>query len=378
MDFSISEERQELVDAAERVFAQYCDDDQIKALSEQSGPVHEHLWQQLAETGMLGLGIGESCGGMGLGLVELCLMLELQGRFVAPVPLLATLVECALVIDQSDNASLRAAVLPRVVDGTLKLSPARPFRGLTSHPPLTARLRSDSQWTLNGVSGMAPYAAVADGFVVAAPVAEHDMLIAYCPRETAGVEVVEQRSISNEVGGQVRFENVDLSPEHVLASGTAGRRLADRQAQQTRIGLAALQVGTLAEALQRTAVYVSERKQFGRPLGAFQAVSQRAADAYMAVEALRGVYLRALSDIDHSRDFALSSRVAKYWVGEAGHRAAHAALHLHGGIGQDLDYPIHRYFLWAKSAERYLGTPDQLAREAGELVADSAASLMDT
>ena len=98
MDFNFTEEQLAIADAAERVFADMCSDDDIKELAGQDVPFHEKLWDQLAESGMLAIAIGEENGGLGLSLVELCLVLELQGRFVAPVPLLPCLVDDRLLM----------------------------------------------------------------------------------------------------------------------------------------------------------------------------------------------------------------------------------------------------------------------------------------
>jgi len=101
-------------------------------------------------------------------------------------------------------------------------------------------------------------------------------------------------------------------------------------------------------------------------------VSQQAANAYMDNEALRGAYWRALDYLEQGEDFAQAAAVAKYWVAKSGHKAAHTFLHLHGGMGQDLEYPIHRFFLWAKFCERYLGSADDLILGIGDHVIETA------
>ncbi|MCP4303009.1 MAG: acyl-CoA/acyl-ACP dehydrogenase [Gammaproteobacteria bacterium] len=376
MEFRFNEEQQAIADAAEPVFTDLCSDETIKDLNAGDKPLHTELWQQLAESGMHGLVIDEDYGGLGMTLVELCLILELQGRFVAPVPLIPTLVECAMPLGRSDNAALKEKVLPDVVSGELILSPVRPAGGYVVSDALRATQVGDG-WTVNGVSGLVPYGGVADGFVVSAPTDDGDLVIFYCAADADGIAVTAQRTTSGELAGYVTFDTHTASSEQVLATGAAARDMAEKQKQDACIGLAALQVGVLSEGLKRTAEYVSQRKQFGRPLGAFQAVSQQAANAYMSIESLRGVYWRALDDIEHDKDAALSARVAKFWVGEAGHIAAHTILHLHGGIGQDIAYPVHRFFLWGKHNERYLGTPEEIAVDVGTLIAADAETVIN-
>ncbi|MDH3336234.1 MAG: acyl-CoA/acyl-ACP dehydrogenase [Gammaproteobacteria bacterium] len=375
MDFNFSEEQQSIVDAAERVFADLCDDDTIKNIGESDVPLHKELWAQLADSGMLGLVVDEEHGGLGMTLVELCLLFELQGKYLAPVPMIATLVECGLVISGSDNVTLKADLLPQVVSGELLLSPVRASNGVLDTAGLAAAGNDDL--VLNGVSGVVPYASVAGGYVVTATEDDGHAVIVYCPQGASGLSVTEQRMSSGELAGKLHFENCAVPAAQVVARGASAAALAERQKQDTFVALAALQVGVLDEGLRRTAEYVSQRKQFGRPLGAFQAVSQQAANAYMAIESLRGAYWRALDDIEHGNDAALSTRVAKFWVGEAGHKAAHTILHLHGGIGQDVDYPAHRYFLWGKHNERYIGTPDDMALDVGKLIAADATRVLN-
>ena len=374
MDFSITEEQQAIVDAAERVFADLCSDDAVKDINAGERPLHTELWQQLAESGMLGLVVDEEHGGLGMTMNELCLILELQGRFVAPVPLIATLVECAMPLGASKNDALQGELLPGVVSGEMMLSPVRPSKGYVVRRALNATADGDG-WSVSGVSGLVPYASVANGFIVSAPTGDDGLVIFHCPADASAIDITEQRSTSGELAGYLTFDAHAVSAERVLATGGAAHEMAEKQKQDTCIALAALQVGVLAEGLRRTAEYVSQRKQFGRPLGAFQAVSQQAANAYMSIEALRSVYWRALDDIEHGQDAALSSRVAKYWVGTAGHAVAHTILHLHGGIGQDTDYPVHRFFLWGKHNERYLGTPGALALDTGTLIAGNAEAI---
>jgi alkylation response protein AidB-like acyl-CoA dehydrogenase len=119
--------------------------------------------------------------------------------------------------------------------------------------------------------------------------------------------------------------------------------------------LAALHVGVCDRALAITAAYTRERIQFGVPIGIFQAVQHREADAFIDLEAMRWTTWRAVLRLAEELPAEREARVAKFWAADAGPRIANAALHLHGGTGSDVDYPIHRYFLWSKALELALG-----------------------
>jgi hypothetical protein len=149
----------------------------------------------------------------------------------------------------------------------------------------------------------------------------------------------------------------DFDPE---PRGPAAHELIRR----ATIGVCAQQLGVLERALEMTAAYATERVQFGRPIGSFQAVAQRLADAFIDVEAVRLTMWQAAWS-EHERDIA----VAKFWAAEAGHRVAHTAVHVHGGVGIDLDSPVHRYFVMAKRLEFTLGhATESLLRLSDNLV----------
>jgi alkylation response protein AidB-like acyl-CoA dehydrogenase len=133
--------------------------------------------------------------------------------------------------------------------------------------------------------------------------------------------------------------------------------------ERARTGLCALQLGVTEEAVRRAAAYLNERHQFGRPLSSFQGTMLRAADAYIDTEAIRVTLWHAAWRLDTGRPASEAVAVAKWWASEAGQRVVHATQHLHGGMGADVEYPIHRYFLWGKQIELMLEGPSaQLAR----------------
>ena len=142
--------------------------------------------------------------------------------------------------------------------------------------------------------------------------------------------------------------------------------------ERARVALAALQLGIVTEALRRAAAYVSERRQFGRPVGSFQAVQHRLADCYIDVEALRSAYLRAVWALDAHLDVPAEVLTARWWAARAGHRVSHAVQHVHGGIGADIEYPVHAFFLAAKQVELCLGGATPVLAALGRALAGGA------
>lgn len=371
MDFNYNDDQKAIGDVANRIFRDLCDDEAVRLAYRQPQPFQQDLWKQLADSGILGTPLPEALGGSEMGMTELCLALEAQGRQVAAVPLLETVVECALPIARFAAETLRQELIPEVIRGDLILAPIRPYQGLQEFTPLTAVAQGD-QWALNGFSNHCGYAGYAQGFLVTAKLDSNRLWVGYCPAKTDGVRVTRQRSTHGESGGHVQFTNVLIQPEHCIAIHDEADELIRFQTRNTYAALAALQIGVLGDGLRRAADYTRERTQFNRPLAAFQAVAQQMADGYMAVEALRGVYWRLLDILDNGQcetaRAQLAAHTVKYWIAQSGHKAAHIFLHVHGGIGQDLDFPIHRYFSWAKKNELYLGASADQSQALGKLV----------
>ena len=142
-----------------------------------------------------------------------------------------------------------------------------------------------------------------------------------------------------------------------------------------------MQAGVLSRALELTTEYARSREQFGRPIGSFQAVAQRLADAYIDVEAVRltmwqaAWLLAAGQPGDPEVDAAVAS--AKFWAADAGHRVAHTAVHVHGGMGIDTSYPLHRYFVAAKRAEFTLGGATAQLLRLGDVLARETPACSD-
>jgi len=226
--------------------------------------------------------------------------------------------------------------------------------------------RAGGQWALTGVKTAVDAAPGADLFLV--PCASPDgVLVFLVAPSDAGVRVEPQRLTDLAPAGRVVLSRVVLDDERVL--GGVGAGVADWLVARATVGLCAMQSGVIERALELTAEYAKSRVAFGRPIGSFQAVTQRLADAFVDVEAVRLTMWQAawlLASGAAGSDVAVAT--AKFWAAEAGHRVAHTAVHVHGGMGIDVTYPVHRYFVAAKRNEFALGgATAQLRRIGGAL-----------
>jgi acyl-CoA dehydrogenase len=239
---------------------------------------------------------------------------------------------------------------------------------LESEGRATAMRSGSGSWVVSGVKTAVPAALQADLFLVPCASAEGVLVFLVAPSDS-GVTVEAQALTSCAPAGRLVLDSVVLDDSRVLG---AGSDVAGWLVARATVGLCAMQVGVLERALELTAEHARTRVQFGRPIGAFQAVAQRLADAYIDVEAVRltmwqAAWLLASGGSGPELDAAVAT--AKFWAADAGHRVAHTAVHVHGGLGIDMSYPVHRYFVAAKGNEFALGGATAQLRRIGAVLA---------
>jgi alkylation response protein AidB-like acyl-CoA dehydrogenase len=373
MDFAFTDEQLAVSEAAQGLLTGLVTPERVAAAELTDDVVDRALWGALAEADLLGLAVPEAFGGAGYGVTELCLLLEAQGNVVAPVPLWATLVLGAWPLARFGSLALQERWLPAVAAGEVCLTAALTGTGMSvsALPTITARAEGDG-WVLDGTELAVPQAHLATRILVPARTADGGVLLALVDPAAPGVALERAVTTNREIHPHLHVTGAVVAADDVVAGPDAGRRALDELLMVATIGLCALQVGVCESALRQTATYLNERNQFGRPLSSFQGTLLRAADAAIDIEAMRVTLLNAAWLFDTGRDAADAVRVAKWQASERGQRTVHATQHLHGGMGADVTYPIHRYFLWGKQIELLLGNGSQQLSRIGADIARRA------
>jgi 3-oxocholest-4-en-26-oyl-CoA dehydrogenase beta subunit len=327
MDFAYDDTQKALADVARQIFETHATHDRLKQLEGGEQSFDAELWSTLEGAGLLSLGVEDG------GFLEQCVLLVEQGRSVAPVPLWSHLVGNTFAKEPRGIVTV-ALDEPGAEDAFARTMVAT--HNTLSGEKVGVPAWDEASWVVVSTD---------DGLYVV----DADELVVERRRTTAGFpefSVTFDATPAERVGGEVP----DLARRAVVA-------------------LCAIAVGVAERALELTAAYTSERKQFGKPLGSFQAVQQRAADAYIDVEAMRATMWQAAWRISEGLDADREVRIAKFWAAEGGQRVVSSAQHLHGGMGADIDYPLHRYTLWSKWIElAFGGATPTLARLGAELV----------
>ena len=361
MDFSLAEQEQAVADLSHQILGDLSTPERHKQL-EADGTAHdEQAWQALSEAGLVGVSLPEGCGGGGLGFLATCLLLEEVGRTTARVPFMAPVAAMAVAEFSPNHPCLEG-----MADGSLLVSPALVEWGREVGGPSVVADANGDGWTLSGIKEMVPFADQADCLLVNASAGDDSGLFVV-DKSAPQVDVAIQETTSGLVEGKVVLSDV---PAERL--GTDSRPV-EWLVQRCTAALSAVAVGVVSEALRLTAAYTSEREQFGRPIATFQAVGQRVGDAYIDTEAIRLTALQACWRLDQGLEASTEVAVAKYWAADGGQRVANAAQHLHGGMGVDRDYPLWRYYVWAKHLELSLGGATAQLLRIGDALAAGAA-----
>ena len=380
MDFELTEEQSALVELVDRILADHCGHQRLTELEKEArgsgiGSVHDAAkWRALADAGVLNALLPEPAGG-GLGVLGLALLAEAAGRRAAYLPVVACLGLGALPVAKLGGDP---ELLAEVAAGNVLLTAALEEPGEPERLTTTARA-VDGGYVLDGAKTMVPYGDVADRVLIPADL-DGEEAILVVPR--SALAVTSLLTTGKQPYADLELHGVRVEPDALLARGPG---LTELIRDLGTVGYAAEAAGVCGEAVKMTARYTSTRKQFGEPIASFQAVGQRAADAYISAEAIRLTMLHAAWLLDEEyRDGddtaaergerraanSVEVAIAKFHAGDAGSRVLHACQHLHGGIGVDTDYPLHRYFVRGKQIEQTLGTATRQLLRIGEQLAE--------
>ena len=336
MDFNLNEDQLAFADSAKALFADFCTPEQQVAYEAGSAGYMADLWQQCVDNGLSAIVLGEAAGGLEQGMTELMAVVVEQGRALAQVPLWQGQLAAQAATQFGASVELGA-------DALVALALQAGVQGTDNHGGLV----------LNGYAGGIAFADSASYALVAATVAGQKRL-ALVDLNSAGVRRTAGRNQAQTGVAEIALNQVQVPANAVLGAGAA-----EWLEPRVIACLAAQQLGVAAEQLKQTVQYVSERKQFERPIGTFQLVQGKMADCQIAVEALRSALYQLVYRLDAGLPALPQAYATRVLACECGHLVGHAAQHVHGGIGVDITYPIHRFGCWSRQLNIAHGGPEQ-------------------
>ncbi len=363
MDFKTPEAFDDLGGLTRTITESVCTPEHQRELDGLEQRFDRDLWGKLIEADILSTAAPESLGGGGFGVLEQVAVLVALGRQLAAVPYLESVVLGAGALAKFGSESLQQEWATPAINGEKILAVA--LDGEMGEGPVQAQ-PSGTAFKLTGSRTQVGYGPVADAFLVPAET-DSGTKVFLIAKDDAGVTVSALDTTGHGSVGHLELQGVEA------ARVVGGDDVVAWLTTHGDLGRSAYQLGVLERALELTSEYAREREQFDRPIGSFQAVSSRLADGYIDVKGLRLTLTQAAWRLSEDLPADVDVNTAAFWAAEAGHRVAHTTVHVHGGVGIDLDHPVHRYFLAAKQTEFAVGSATGQLLRIGRELADTPA-----
>ena len=368
MDFNFSSEQEQLRDTVNRLIErEYEFNKQRHAIIHSAAGYSEKVWASMAEIGVLGIGINEAHGGFGGNAIDTMIVMEALGRSLVVEPYLATVVLGANLIQLAGSDAQKSSLLPQIVAGNLKLAFAYSETGTRYDLKRIATVarKEGAGYVLNGEKIIVLHGNIADKIIVSVATAGalHDgqgMALFLVDAKTSGLNIIGYRTIDNQRAANLHFDNVRVSADAMLGSSEDNLAIVEQVMDIATTALIAESVGAM-EALQKSTLeYLKTRRQFGVPIGKFQALQHRMVDMLMYVEQSRSMaYLAAVKV--QSNDVAERQRVvsaAKNAIGRYGRLIAQEAVQMHGGMGITDELSASHYFRRLTAIDATFGDAD--------------------
>jgi len=371
VDFNYSNEQTALRETLQRFIDREYDFARRRALAESALGYSSDTWARFAEFGLLSLPYPEEFGGFGGNAVDVMLVMELIGRGLLLEPFLSTVVMCGGAIRDAASPSVKRSLLPRIGSGEIKLAlacyEASARYDLSQVTCTAAPGDGDGDgdgdgggWRLSGQKTVVLDAPSADYFLVSARADPRGVSVFLVEREAQGVSLLAYPTQSGGRAGDLRLDDVRLGPDALIGAPGEGLAIVERAVDLGAAALCAEAVGIIAALNEATLDYLKTRKQFGVPIGKFQALQHRMADMFIAAEQARSMAILAAVHAD-SEDAALRRRsvsAAKAYIGQAARLVGQQSVQLHGAMGVVDDVIVSHYFKRLTMIELTLGDTD--------------------
>lgn len=361
MDLRPSQEQELLRQSARDFLTRECSLETVRRAADDGGQVVAQLWEKAAALGWPSLVHAPSVGGAGLGLVDMALVLEEAGRCLMPGPLLGSAAVASLFVARTTNEELKARCLPDIVSGRSTLSLASFEAGGAWDSPAVACLAETDHvgLRLSGTKLFVADAGTSDHFVVSARRSDQELVLALVAADADGLSCRQLAYIDqSRPVAALEFDRVGVGPADIIASGQKAEALLAGVFDVARVAIAAESCGGAAAVLETSTEYAKTRQQFGRPIGAFQAVQHKLADMFVMLESARSAVFYAAWAIDNGEPDAHSSAcLAKAYCSEAFSKIAGEGIQIHGGMGFTWEADLHLYYKRAKASEAAFGDP---------------------
>jgi alkylation response protein AidB-like acyl-CoA dehydrogenase len=360
MEFQLTDEQRMLQEGAERFLQESYPFERRRAALATATRCDDSTWQAFAELGWLALLVPEETGGLGAGPFESALLAEAMGRRLVVEPFATTGVLCARLIERGGNEALRNELLPSLAAGDLRIALAalEPGRGYELAKPATRARRTDAGFVVSGHKLLVQDAPAAQRLIVTAST-DDGLALFVVDARLPGVTVRAYPLIDGRLAADVELAEVELPASALLCDADNADDVIDEALDRLRVFEVAEALGAMEAIMEQTAEHLCNRKQFGQPLAAFQALQHRLAEMFVEVQETRSALYHALAALEApaiERNAAVSS--AKVVASEGGRVVGGLGIQLHGGVGMTDEYQVGHFFKRLLVLEKSWGDVD--------------------
>ncbi len=372
MQFGLTETQQTLKNTVRKFLAAECPMAEVRRLMETDTAHDPALWRKMADQGWTGMLIPEQYGGFGMGMVEMAVTMEEMGRALLPGAFFNTVLMAGSLIQSAGSESQKQKYLGPIARGEAIATVAfLEESGAMAPEALRMQARAaGGGYVLNGTKLLVPNAAVADFIVVVAKL-DGELALLVVPAKSAGLRITPMSSIDlTRKAYQVDFDGAQASD--LLARGGSALSALDRTRGIATVGLVAEMTGGMQRLVEITVEYAKTRKQFGRPIGQFQAVQHECADMLVWTESSRSAaYYAAYAIEEGIPEARLAVSVAKMYASDAYREVGNRAIQVHGGMGFTWENDCHLYYRRAKVSELMFGDATFHREQIAKMVIDA-------
>jgi 3-oxocholest-4-en-26-oyl-CoA dehydrogenase beta subunit len=372
MDYDLNEEQTMIRDSARRFLKERCPSDYIRAMAGDPKGYTDAVWQEMADLGWMGLMIPESYGGSGMDFLHLSVLLREMGYFGLPGPFFSTVVLGGLTILEAGSAAQKEALLPDCAGGRLFMTLAwLEQEGVYTPEGLRTVAENKNGYRLSGTKLFVPQALGADYVICPARTGEKttDISLFLVKTESPGLGLTPLETLADDHQGEVSLDGVAVSDEDLLGGLNEGWPILKKILLMAAVAKSAEMSGGARRVMEMTVTYVKDRVQFGKPVGAFQAVQQHCSDMLTFAETLQFMTEQAAWRISAGLPFEKEAIMCKAWASDAYRKLVALGHQCIGGMGFMEEFDLQLYFKQAKAAEQFFGDADfhreWLAREMG-------------
>jgi alkylation response protein AidB-like acyl-CoA dehydrogenase len=375
MEFELNETQTLFQSSARELFAQECPPQLVREMIEKNEPYSEAVWNKLVEQGWTGLIFSEEDGGLGLSMVEMAVAFEEMGRALVPGAFLSTVALAGSLIEKACSPEYRATRLHAICEGRSKATVALLEESADWNPAAVTMTATpvEGGYKLSGIKLFVSDATVAD-FIITAVRAGAGLALAFVDRKAPGVSIKPMPGIdATRSLAAISFHDVIVNTEDVLTDSVKARDAIDHALNVATLALSAEMVGGMQLLLEASVEYAKTRKQFGKPIGQFQAVQHHCANMLLMTESARSaIYYAAWMMGNEPEQAPLAVSMAKVYASDGYREVGNLAVQVHGGIGFTWDENVHFYYKRSKASELMFGDATYHRERIARLVIDHA------